>query len=121
MRFYSKFMESQACLLIHWQTEIIEMDDIEEIREAAEIGFCDEQYQLGIYYDQGNRPKSAFKWYKRAMDNGNVPAIFAVAMCYRYGFGVDKNLKTAFKLMRKFALNNCEAPWRDRARRDAAG
>lgn len=82
------------------------MDDIEEIREAAEIGFGDDQYQLGVYYDQDNRPKSAFKWYKRAMGNGNIPAIFAVAMCYRYGFGVNKNLKIAFKLMRSFAVEN---------------
>lgn len=84
------------------------MDDIEEIREAAKIGFSDEQYQLGVYYDQDNRPKSAFKWYKRAMGNGNVPAIFATAMCYRYGYGVNKNLKIAFKLMRSFALEHCD-------------
>lgn len=83
-------------------------DDVEEMREAAEIGFADEQYQLGVYYDQDDRPKPAFKWYKRAMDNGNIPAIFATAMCYRYGYGVNKNLKTSFKLMRHFALKHCD-------------
>jgi len=52
--------------------------------------------------------KKAFEWYKKAAENGNVEAQFALGNCYRSGIGMSpdpKNLKKAYEWYKKAAEN----------------
>ena len=54
--------------------------------------------------------KKAIVFYKKAADEGNVSAQYALANCYYYGQGVERNVNTAVEMWRKCAESgNVEA------------
>lgn len=71
------------------------------IKESAEKGNIDAQYQLGIFYENGvgvdTSMNEALKWYKIAAENGNYDAQYNLGIMYDDGRGVVENDTLAFK------------------------
>ena len=59
------------------------------------------QHNLGICYEMGRGvskdPEAAFRYYKKAAEQGYTAGIFKLALAYAEGHGTDKNLKEAIK------------------------
>ena len=54
--------------------------------------------------------KKAIVFYKKSSDDGNILATYALANCYYYGQGVDRNVSAAVDLWRQCAESgNAEA------------
>ena len=55
-------------------------------RLAAEAGYADAQYSLGLCYDNGygveKDKKLALYWYLKSAENGNVKAMRNAGICY---------------------------------------
>jgi len=85
---------------------------LKELRDAAKQGDAEAQRDLGFYlwgtYDMPAEPTEAekaeaFKWFRKAADNGNDDAMALVGWCYREGFGVPQDQEEAVRLFRKAA------------------
>lgn len=65
----------------------------EDVESQCELGFSyldGDGVPLDHYY--------AVEWFKRSMTKSYPPAINAMAICYRYGWGVVKNQKKEFEM-----------------------
>ena len=100
--------------ILHWYWRINEIaSDLRAIREAlvpaslvvaaqseapqslesmAEDGDVEAQFQLGKQFDDQANEIQAFKWFKKAADQGHATAQFNVGDMYIDGEGVDRNL-----------------------------
>jgi TPR repeat protein len=80
---------------------------VDELRERAEKGDAQAQYDLGLTYDKGDGvpsdPTEAAKWYRKAADQGNAGAQVALGTRYATGRGVPKDYAEALKWYRKAA------------------
>ena len=67
--------------------------------KAAEQGYSEAQYKVGIAYAQGEGvtrdSKKAFEWYLKAAEQENIYAQYSVATAYARGEGVGKDLEKA--------------------------
>ncbi len=74
---------------------IVLQDDVEALKQKAEQGDVQAQYNMGMLYEQGKGvPKSyteAAKWLKKAADNGFVQAQLRLAYYYEVGAFTDMN------------------------------
>ena len=79
----------------------------EEVKNLLEKGLKNDsasQFQLGEYYkNEIKKPKIAFNWYIKAADSGHTDALFEVAECYIFGYGVKKDRTKAFEYCKKTA------------------
>ena len=50
---------------------------------------------MGLQCDQAGRMAEALKYYKKAAELGSAKAMYNIGVCYYYGDGVEKDLKTA--------------------------
>ena len=70
------------------------------LKIAAEQGYVDAQYNLGVCYYNGDGVKQdyyeAFRWYKAAAEQGYAKAQCNLGLCYKYGDGVEKDFKEAY-------------------------
>jgi TPR repeat protein len=77
------------------------------IREAAEQGDAEAQWELGRRYEHGTGvdqdQTEAVKWYRKAAEQGHVLAQFFLGICYHYGLGVEQDKTEAVKWYRKVA------------------
>ncbi|MBW7864505.1 MAG: SEL1-like repeat protein [Candidatus Hydrogenedentes bacterium] len=75
--------------------------NVDELRKQAEAGHPIAQFNLGVYYFNGEGEpkdlKEAVKWWTRAAEQGNVGAQFNLGLCYADGKGVPKDQKEAVK------------------------
>lgn len=83
-------------------------DPLRNLRDKAEAGDAESQYELGMAYHAGNRGvpadlNLAFKWYSVAAQKGHVSATGALGYMYRTGSGVEKNGAEALKWYLKAA------------------
>jgi len=82
-------------------------NSIESLREKAEAGDAESQFNLGIDYDNGygveKDAAEAVKWYRKAADQGDALAQYSLGGCYREGYGVGKDEAEATKWFRKAA------------------
>jgi uncharacterized protein len=83
-------------------------DPLQPLRNKAEAGDAESQYNLGMAYHAGNRgvPEDlnlAFKWYSTAAQKGHISATAALGYMYEEGLGVGKNLPEALKWYLKAA------------------
>ena len=82
-------------------------DSIEELLPLVQGEDSDTQYTLGsMYHDGKGGPqdfKQAFKWYKRAAEQGNVDAQHCLGMMYDGGKGVPQDYQEALKWIRRAA------------------
>lgn len=71
---------------------------------AADRGFTDAQYKLGICYANGNGVAKSYteavKWYKLAADKGFADAQNNLGVCYEIGRGVEQSYEKAVKWYR---------------------
>ena len=83
---------------------------VDEIKEKAEAGDAESQFNLGSMYSQGNEVKQdyfeAFKWWNKAAEQGYVGAQSNLGFMYDNGRGVKQNYYEAFKWYRKAAEQN---------------
>ena len=76
-------------------------------KKAAEQGYADAQYNLGVDYDNGegvpeNHVKAVY-WYKSAAEQGYAPAQYNLGFDYYSGEGVPKNYVKANYWFKKVA------------------
>ncbi len=82
-------------------------DSIEELLPLVQGEDTDTQYTLGsMYHDGKGGPQDftqAFKWYKRAAEQGNADAQYCLGMMYDEGKGVPQDYQEALKWIRRAA------------------
>ena len=88
-------------------TAFAQTSDIASLREKAEQGDADAQYNLGVMYLHGRGvPQDyveAAKWYRKAAERGHVIAQTWIGMRYYNGDWVPQDYKEAAKWFRKAA------------------
>ena len=69
-------------------------------RKAAEQGYVDAQYNLGVAYAHGEGvpedDKEAVKWFRKAAEQGHAGAQFKLGSAYFNGEGVLEDYVTAY-------------------------
>ncbi len=61
-------------------------------KQSASKGYLPAQLLLARYHLQvSNNPETAFKWFKKAADQGDMTATMYVAGAYLFGYGTKKN------------------------------
>jgi TPR repeat protein len=82
-------------------------------KKAAEQGFADTHYNLGMMYNEGEGvPKDqgkALGWYQKAADQGDVEAQFLLDLWYNENLGAWKNNAKETELFHKDAGQGDEA------------
>ncbi len=58
-----------------------------------EVAMC---YIANMYRNEEDY-KKAMDWYQKAIDAGSTSAITAIGVCYRYGYGLERNLEKAME------------------------
>ena len=68
-------------------------DDLDTVRQAADQGDAEAQYNLGVIYNNGEGvPKDdaeAVRWFQLAAEQGYAKAQFELGYKYRWGHGVS--------------------------------
>ena len=87
-----------------------------EIKQAAQKGNAEAQYQLALFYEKGDGVTidrtEAVKWFRKAAEQGFAKAQFSLGNCYVFGDGVAENAIEAVKWYRKAAeQGNCEGQY----------
>jgi clan AA aspartic protease (TIGR02281 family) len=76
-------------------------------REAAQQGFGEAMYNLGVLYENGfgvpTSIEESIKWYQKAADQGNAHAELALGDLYDHGPGVEQDDVVAVNYYRKAA------------------
>ena len=89
-------------------------------RKAAEKGYANAQYHLGLVYYYGDGVEidyaTAVQWFRKAAEQGDSDAQAYLAQCYYCGDGVAEDYETAKMWYRKAAAQGNElakalAPW----------
>lgn len=76
------------------------------LRERAENGSDQDQFQLGLYNIQKGDYSEAIKWLTKSANQGNANAQFNLAIMYRDGEGCTVNYEQAMFWFRKAATNS---------------
>ena len=83
------------------ETAAIVKMELESLRQRAEEGDADAQYELGFVYARGlGVPQDyaqAATWYRLAVDQGHAPAQLNLGVLYRDGEGVPQDYTEAHK------------------------
>jgi uncharacterized protein len=71
------------------------------ILKAADQGFAEPQFYVGLMYDRGEgvpqNQAEAFRWYRKAADQGFALGQFSLGAMYGNGEGVQKDYVQAYK------------------------
>ena len=82
-------------------------DDLDTVRQAADQGDAEAQYNLGVIYNNGEGvPKDdaeAVKWFRLAAEQGHAEAQNKLGVIYQGGNGVLKNMAEAAHWFRRAA------------------
>lgn len=80
------------------------------IKQSAELGNAEAQYNLGYCYQVGvvveKNQKRAIEWYLKSAEQGFNDALYQLMMSYGNGNGVEQDSKKAFSYALKCAENN---------------
>jgi len=78
-----------------------ESNDVESLKELAEIGDAFAQHNLGVMYEQGKGVEQdytkAVKWFKKAAEQGFVESQHNLGVMYERGKGVQQNYNESAK------------------------
>jgi len=77
-----------------------ELPDMNHVRAQAEAGRASSQTQLADFYVAAADFANAVLWYRRAADQGDVPAQLSLAGCLMSGRGTARNPAEAARLLR---------------------
>ena len=84
-----------------------EVEAVKWYRKAADQGFADAQYNLGVCYHDGTGVAKdeveAVNWVRKAAEQGDADAQNTLGVCYERGEGVAKDATEAVKWYRKAA------------------
>lgn len=90
-------------------TEVEEdLPDMNHVRALAEAGLARSQTQLADFYLAAADFTNAVLWYRRAADQGHVPAQLSLAGCLMSGRGTARNPAEAARVLR-LAANTIES------------
>ena len=93
--------------------EQTEADQFNTIKAKAEKGDAEAQYDLGVYYGNGQGVAKdeieAVNWYRKAAEQNYVEAQYNLGFCYYNGQGVAQDYAEAAKWYRKAAEQNLAA------------
>lgn len=83
------------------------LTNVERYKKAAEQGDAISQYNLGVYYENGQGvakdEAKAVEWFSKAAEQGNVHAQYNLGLCYQDGRGVAKDEAKAVEWFKKAA------------------
>ena len=95
-----------ACLAM-FQPGCSKVQDIDQLRQAAEQGDAEAQNKLGVMYLRGEgvpeNNQEAVKWCRKAAEQGHAKAQFNLGFMYSTGKGVLEDDREAVKWFRKAA------------------
>jgi hypothetical protein len=89
--------DADAFLASIWQAPPRSDEEVERYRAAAERGFVQPQFSLGMSYNIKGDNAQALRWYLRAAEQGHAQAAAYAGGLYRTGLGVDQNYAEAAK------------------------
>ena len=76
-------------------------DAFQDLKELAEAGNAEAQYELGGFYHWGKVTATDFTkartWYERAARQGNVDAMLGLAVIYGHGQGVPQDKAVSYR------------------------
>jgi TPR repeat protein len=76
-------------------------DAFQYLKELAEAGNAEAQYELGGFYHWGTVGAADFakarQWYERAAKQGNVGAMLGLAVIYGHGQGVPQDKAASYR------------------------
>ena len=76
-------------------------DAFQYLKELAEAGNPEAQYELGGFYHWGRISAADFtkarQWYERAAKQGNADAMLGLAVIYGHGQGVPQNKAASYR------------------------
>ena len=75
----------------------------QDLITAANQGYAQAQYALGVIYGQGTNYKKAFEWYTKAANQGYAPAQNLLGAMYAEGYGVSQDDAKAMEWYTKAA------------------
>ncbi len=73
----------------------------EDLKLMAEKGDVTKQLELARKCWDNELYEDAFRWYERAATQNNAEGIYGLGVCYKKGFGVEKDEKEAFQCFLK--------------------
>lgn len=73
----------------------------EDLKMMAEKGNVTRQLELARKCWDNEVYEDAFKWYERAATQNNAEGIYGLGLCYKKGFGAEKDEKKAFQCFLK--------------------
>lgn len=80
------------------------------LKQAAELGNAESQYNLGYCYQAGvgvgRNLEKAVEWYLKSAEQGFNDALYQMMMAYGNGSGVEQNMEKAFSYALKCAEND---------------
>ena len=83
---------------------------IQHMLRAAELGYRDAKYYLGVAYMDGDNvirdPEKAVTYFFEAGKMGSINAVYKLKICYAEGIGVEKNERNATWLLRILRKNH---------------
>ena len=68
---------------------------IDLLKDGAEHGHSRSQGLLGVSYMMTDQESEGVKWIRKAAEGGDPLSYYNMAVCYEYGFGVEKNSSEA--------------------------
>lgn len=76
-------------------------DAFQDLKELAEAGNAEAQYELGGFYHWGKVTAADFtkarQWYERSARQGNIDAMLGLAVIYGHGQGVPQDTAAAYR------------------------
>lgn len=105
----AELKDGQSCYELYriYKRKGIEPDkSLQYLKMAAEYGMTSAQYDLAIAYIQNGTEddyRTAFSLFQKAGEKGDPCAYYQLALCYRYGRGVDKDMQQARLMLEKAA------------------
>ena len=102
-----------SCLAM-FQPGCSKVQDIDQLRQAAEQGDVEAQFQLGGMYSRGEGvpedDREAVKWYRKAAEQEHASAQYNMGVMYHDGEGVPEDYREAMKWYRKAAEQEGASP-----------
>ena len=75
--------------------------NLDQLIQSAKAGDPVAQYQLGFH---GKDSYQNYKWYKLSAEQGYIPAVYMLGLCYQGGKGVEKDIIEAIKCFYQAAM-----------------
>ncbi len=84
------------CLMLFTGSAHTAEDDFDAVKKAAELGYAEAQYNLGLMYYKGEGvaydKAEAVRWYRKAAEQGHADAQYKLGAMYNYyGVGATKD------------------------------